>query len=197
MRRPFTIAAVILETVVLATALIPGTALASPATVASNISGTVPGDVLGYGHDNLTDSGWTPAPSQPYDQPAGARCDFALHVQPIHDEVRFKVLATNPDGSSKLELYTGALVLRITNADTGASVDADASGTALIEYGADGSMTWYVVGPVLIGFKEGGGTLPRGLWVIDGVFRLSFSSTGFKTLTMVSGHTENVCDRLA
>jgi hypothetical protein len=173
MRRLFTVAAA-----VLAITLMPGSAQAAPATT-------------------VTWAGWTPSPSQPYDQPAGARCDFPIHVQPIRDEVQFKVLATYPDGSSKQEIYAGALVLRITNTNTGAFYDADASGTAVIDYGTDGSMTWYVIGPVLIGFKAGGGTLPRGLWVIDGVFRLAFSPTGFKTLTMVTGHTDNVCDHLA
>jgi hypothetical protein len=141
--------------------------------------------------------GWVPAPSAPYDQPAGARCDFPIHVQPIIDQVQMKVLATYPDGSSQSELYTGALILRVTNTNTGAFFDADASGTAVITYGTDGSMTWYVIGPVLIGFRPDSGTLPRGLWVINGLFQLAFSPTGIKTLTMVTGTTDNVCNHIA
>jgi hypothetical protein len=140
--------------------------------------------------------GWVPAPSAPYDQPAGARCDFPIHVQPITDQVQMKVLATYPDGSSKSEIYTGALILRVTNTNTGAYFDADASGTAVINYGTDGSMTWYVIGPVLIGFRADSGTLPRGLWVINGLFQLTFSPSGIKTLTMVAGTTDNVCNHI-
>jgi hypothetical protein len=164
--------------------LIPGPAFAASTTT------TAPAALAPSG------SGWVPAPSAPYDQPAGARCDFPIHVQPITDEVQKKVLSTYPDGSSRSEIYVGALVLRVTNTNTGTFYDADASGTAVINYGTDGSMTWYVLGPVLIGFRADSGTLPRGLWIINGVFQLSFSPSGFKTLTMVVGTTDNVCDHI-
>lgn len=140
--------------------------------------------------------GWIPAPQASFDLPAGARCDFAIHSEPIVDEVRKLVLDTFADGKPKRELYAGALILEVTNTETGAVTQADASGTAMIEYGTDGSMTWYVVGPVLLGFKEGAGTLPRGLWVVDGVFTVEFTPTFYKTITMVHGTTHDVCTDL-
>ncbi|MER7893145.1 hypothetical protein ABTX15_25320 [Micromonospora sp. NPDC094482] len=139
---------------------------------------------------------WEPAPQEPFEQPAGARCDFAVRVQPVVDEVRKLVISEYPDGSPRRELYTGALINDVTNLETGATTKVDASGTSLIEYGTDGSMTWYVTGPVLFGFRENGGTLPRGIWVIDGVYVVEFSPTLEKTVTMVYGTTHDVCTDL-
>ena len=53
-----------------------------------------------------------------------------------------------------------------------------------------------MVGPVLLGFREGGGNLPRGLWVVDGVFTVEFSPTFVKTVTMIHGTEHNVCTDL-
>lgn len=142
--------------------------------------------------DSLHD-GWVPAPSAPWDLPAGVRCDFAVHGEPIVDEVRKKVLATNADGSPKTEVYVGDLVIRVTNVETGAWFDADASGQAVIDYRADGSMVWYVHGPVLVGVAENGGNLPRGLYIIDGLYTLEISPTGYKTVTMAYGTTDSIC----
>ncbi|WP_141715141.1 hypothetical protein [Micromonospora rhizosphaerae] len=85
---------------------------------------------------------------------------------------------------------------RVTNTATGASTLVDAGGSAMVEYGTDGSMTWYVTGPVLFGFGENAGTLPRGLSNIDGQFVVEFSPTFYKTLTMVNGTAYNVCTDL-
>ena len=137
--------------------------------------------------------GWVPAPQEPFELPAGARCDFAVRVQPVVDEVRKLVLETYPDGSPKREIYTGALISEVKNLETGATSFADASGSALVVHGTDGSMTWYVVGPVLLGFRENAGSLPRGLWLVDGVFRVEFTPTFEKTITMVRGTTHDVC----
>ncbi|MGN9810510.1 hypothetical protein ACTMSW_14255 [Micromonospora sp. BQ11] len=137
--------------------------------------------------------GWVPAPQEAFELPAGARCDFAVRVQPIVDEVRKLVLDTYPDGTPRRELYTGDLINRVTNLETGATSTADASGTSLVEYARDGSMTWYVTGPVLLGFRENAGSLPRGLWIVDGQFVVEFTPTYDKTITMVRGTTHNVC----
>lgn len=140
--------------------------------------------------------GWVPAPQAPFDQPAGARCDFAIHSESVRDEVRKLVLDTDPDGSPRRELYAGDLIVEVTNTESGATTEVDAGGTALIEYHPDGSQTWYAHGPALFGFRADGGTLPRGYWLVDGVYRMEFSPTFYKTLTMVHGTTHNVCDDL-
>ncbi|SCF22424.1 hypothetical protein GA0074695_4509 [Micromonospora viridifaciens] len=140
--------------------------------------------------------GWVPAPQPPFSQPAGARCDFPIRVEAVVDEVRKLVLATFPDGKPRREIYQGALLSRVTNTATGASTLVDAGGSAMVEYAEDRSMTWYVTGPVLFGFGENAGTLPRGLWNIDGQFVVEFSPTSYKTLTMLHGTTHDVCTDL-
>jgi hypothetical protein len=92
-----------------------------------------------------------PAPSPPFDRAAGAVCDHAVHGEPVVDEVVKRVLDTFADGSPRRELYRGALVIRVTDTATGTSYDADVSGTALVDHRPDGSMTWRVIGPVLLG----------------------------------------------
>lgn len=142
--------------------------------------------------------GWEPAPSAPWDVPAGARCDFPVHGEPVVDEVVQRVLTSHPDGSPKQVAYKGDLVIRITNTDTGSTYDADASGSALVEYGTDGSQFWYVLGPVLVGFAEGGGNMPRSLYLIDGVYTLDISSDGYKSVDTRSGTTTtDLCARVA
>ena len=137
--------------------------------------------------------GWEPVHYEPYELPAGVRCDFPVRGEPIVNQVRKRVLETYPDGSPKREAYTGDLVMRITNLDSGAHTDVDASGDAVIEYREDGSMIWYVKGPVLVGIGENGGNLPRGIWRLDGVYTVEFSSTGYRTVTMARGTTHDVC----
>ncbi len=143
-----------------------------------------------------TGGGWVPAPSAPWTTPAGARCDFAVHGEPVVDEVVKRVVATNPDGSVKSAAYKGDLVVRVTNTATSAAYDADASGSALITYGTDGSQHWAVAGPVLIGFGENAGSLPRGLYIVDGLYTLDISPTGYKTLTMPRGSVDSLCARI-
>lgn len=142
--------------------------------------------------------GWEPAPSEPWDVEAGVRCDFAIHGEPVVDEVRKLVLQTHPDGTPKRELYTGDLVVRITNVESGKSVDADAGGDAVMEYRSDGSMSrWYVHGPVLVGFGADAGNLPRGMWIVDGAFTIDFTPEGAKNITMAHGSQQNMCDAIS
>lgn len=140
-----------------------------------------------------TAKGWEPAPSAPWDVGAGVRCDFPVHGEPVVDEVVRRVLSTYPDGSVRRVAYQGDLVVRVANTETGASYDADASGSAVVEHRPDGSQLWAVHGPVLVGVGEGRGTLPRGLYLVDGVYSLEISPTGFKSVRLLHGTTDDLC----
>lgn len=148
----------------------------------------------------VTAGGWVPAPSAPFDVAAGARCDFPVHAEPVVDEVKTKVLARYPDGSTRREAYVGDLVYAYTNTDTGETLEADLGGSALVEIEPGGTLTtnstWYLVGPAGFGFREGGGNRPRGLWVFDGVYRVAFDATGVKTVTMYHGAERDLCTEL-
>ncbi|WP_030245255.1 hypothetical protein [Streptomyces sp. NRRL S-455] len=143
-----------------------------------------------------TGVGWEPAPSAPWDTASGVRCDFPVHGEPVVDEVVRRVLSTHPDGSVRRVAYQGDLVVRVTNTDTGASYDADASGSAVVEYRRDGSQAWAVHGPVLVGVGEGQGSLPRGLYIVDGVYTMDISPAGHKTVRLLHGTTDDLCARI-
>lgn len=141
-----------------------------------------------------TGRGWEPAPSAPWDVAAGARCDFPVHGEPVVDEVVQRVLSTYPDGSPRRIAYKGDLVVRVTNTETGAHHDADASGSALVELRRDGSQFWTVAGPVLVGVAEG--SLPRGLYIVDGVYTMDISASGHKDVRLLHGTTDDLCARI-
>jgi hypothetical protein len=140
-------------------------------------------------------SGWTPAPTPPFDRAAGEVCDFPIHGVAIVDHVVTEVLTSYPDGTIKRDAFKGPLIIRVTNTLTGKYFDADASGSAIVDHATDGAQTWYVAGPIMANFREGAGNLPRGLYLIDGLYRLVITADHHLTLTL--GHTDNVCDHLA
>ncbi|MFF5310217.1 hypothetical protein [Streptomyces massasporeus] len=186
---PLALAAVLLGTQpAAAAATAPGTPPASTA----NTPRTQPA----FTATRPTAPGWEPAPSAPWDVGAGVRCDFPVHGEPVVDEVEQRVLSTHPDGSVRRVAYRGDLVVRVTNTATGASHDADVSGSAVVEHRPDGSQFWAVRGPVLVGVGEGRGTLPRGLYVVDGVFTMDIGADGFKDVRLVHAATDDLCARL-
>ncbi|MEV6345628.1 hypothetical protein [Actinoplanes sp. NPDC051851] len=138
-------------------------------------------------------SPWEPLPSPTLDLAAGETCDFAVHGDPIVDEVVVKTVATYPDGSPKVQLAKGPLVFRLTNLATGTTTDADAGGSAVFELHPDGSRVWHVIGPVLAPLREGTSNIPRGIWTIHGVYDIDFSPTNFKTITLRYGRLHDVC----
>lgn len=183
---------------VIASAAIGSLVCAAAPAAATSVAAPSPHPTIDIAPTHAPSSDWEPAPSAPWEVPAGVRCDFPISGVPVVDEVKKLTLQSYPDGTPKRELYTGALVIRITNLDTGAQTDADASGDAVIEYRPDGSMSrWYVRGPVLVGVGEDGGNLPRGMWIVDGIFTIDFTTDGKKNIHMVQGTKHNVCDDIA
>jgi hypothetical protein len=167
-----------------------GAAVAAPILAFAPLAAAPPaGAATGHG-------GWEPAPAAPFDRAAGVLCDGPVHAEPVRDEVERKVLATGTDGEPTREAYRGALVIRVTDTATGRHVDADAGGSAVVDHHPDGSTTWLVAGPVLVGMPEGGGSLPRGLYVIDGLYRMDISAGGYKDVHLAIGTARNLCPRL-
>ncbi|GLI00471.1 hypothetical protein Pa4123_57470 [Phytohabitans aurantiacus] len=148
-----------------------------------------------------TGGGWVPAPSSPWEVPAGARCDFPVRAEPVVDEVRTRVFERYPDGSTKREAYVGDLVLKVTNVASGASVEVDLSGSAMVKIAQGGTVVsdsvWAVVGPALFGFREGGGNRPRGIYVFDGLYTIAFDAASYKTVTMYHGTERELCAELS
>ncbi|MFK4594684.1 hypothetical protein [Streptomyces pristinaespiralis] len=181
------------------------TAVALAAVAATTLMGAAPASAAGQaarsagaeaGLGSGLDTGWEPSPSAPWDVAAGLRCDFPVHGEPVVDEVVRRVLETHPDGRPKLVAYKGDLIVRVTNKETGDSYDADVSGTAVVDHRTDGSQFWSVLGPVLVGVGEGAGNLGRGLYVVDGVYTIDISSSGYKEVTMAHGSTTDICEQI-
>ncbi|HEV7962576.1 MAG TPA: hypothetical protein VGP57_08585 [Actinoplanes sp.] len=47
--------------------------------------------------------------------------------------------------------------------------------------------------PVLAAFKDGASNIPRGVWTINGVYEINFSTTNFKTVTIFRGGVHDIC----
>ncbi|TNM30981.1 hypothetical protein, partial [Streptomyces sedi] len=157
------------------------------AAVAALLLGAGAPPAAGATVDGAEAGGWEPAPSAPWEMPAGERCDAPVTGVPVVDEVERLVLSTHADGTPAAVVYRGPLVVRVTHAETGAAHDTDIGGTALVRYGTDGSEHWSVAGPVLVGVAENGGNLGRGLYTVDGLFTLEIDPDGYRTVTRVAG----------
>lgn len=139
--------------------------------------------------------GWEPAPSSPATAPAGSRCDFAVHLDQVVDDVQKRVLATYPDGSVQREEYKGPLIVRVTNVDTGKSVDVNASGHAFVDYHPDGSYTWSWTGPVLMGFGDASNHA-KGLYLLTGEYIVDFVD-GYRLVRYAEGAERDLCAELS
>jgi hypothetical protein len=180
MRRTLLVARTSAATLGLA-ALVATVSLAMPAAADSNA----------YGN-----SGWEPTPSAPLDVPA-VFCTFPVHVGIAKDAVKGRVLANYPDGSVKQEEFNGPLILPLTNMDTGKSIDVNASGSAVVDFGQDGSQVWHIAGPVLFGFRMGSNTNHQaGLFLLAGKFTVEITATG-RTVTEAQGDDRDLCGALS
>ncbi|HEY2792450.1 MAG TPA: hypothetical protein VGJ28_08850 [Micromonosporaceae bacterium] len=141
--------------------------------------------------------GWFRVPNPPFDVAAGVECAFPIHAVAIVDQVYGKTLQSYPDGSPEQQAFVGPLVVRVTNTDNNRSYDANASGSAIVHYGTDGSQTWDVVGPVLLNVKAGRSNLAQGIWIVNGIYQLVFPATGPNSVHLVRGTELNVCNKIS
>jgi hypothetical protein len=161
--------------------LVATVSLAMPAAADSNA----------YGN-----SGWEPTPSAPFDVPA-VFCTFPVHLGIAEDGVKGQVLATYPDGSVKQEEFNGPLILPLTNLDTGKTISVNASGSAIVDFGQDGSQVWHTAGPVLFGFRAGSNTNHQaGLFLLAGEFTVEITVTG-RNVTEAHGSESDLCASLS
>lgn len=144
------------------------------------------------------DGGWEPFRTAPFRLAGGTRCPFGLVGTPVRDRERIHTLAYFPDGSPKVQQVAGPLVVRYTNADSGATVRRDLTGRATISYGGDGSFTETLDhGSLAVGLAatDPGGP---GFFVLTGTgFRLHVSAEGGRTLFLGTGRVEDLCTTLA
>jgi hypothetical protein len=140
---------------------------------------------------------WEPYRTSGFTASAGQLCDFPLRSEPVLDEEMVATLSTFPDGAPRVQAFKGALHVRLTNLESGASTVEDLSGKALVHYFADGSYTMYLYGPVGVGFQPGD-AYATGFYVLDG-FHVVHTGPGRTDRRIVAdaGTEHDVCEELA
>jgi hypothetical protein len=139
---------------------------------------------------------WEPYRTQGFTSPAGQLCDFTLQSEPIADEEMVATVSRFSDGSPRVQAFRGRLVVRYTNAASGATVDQDLSGHAVVRYFEDGASTMYTYGRVGVGFRETD-PYPRGMYTLDGFHVVHTAADRDPRDMVLDGGTEhNVCDDL-
>src|SRR4051794_30485302 len=132
-----------------------------------------------------------PVPS-PVDEiiPAGLKCSFPLGVQLLTNREKSLTFA---NGS---QLVTGTLKLRLTNADTGESLDVNASGPGRLTVDGDLLHVKQLGGSLqIIGVAEAGG--PGAIFTNGHVVYDIDLTTGHSLFLDVRGRLVNLCDELA
>jgi hypothetical protein len=142
-------------------------------------------------------SPWQPFHTQPFTQPAGVVCSFAVRGDILKDHELVRTLATNPDGTPSEQEFVGPLIIRFTNLATGASVDSNLTGTGFFFYDPDGTIRGNGRGHIAIGVHIGNPTSPPGEWVLTGKFVFVLGGDGTRTLHVQGGTQENLCETLA
>lgn len=143
-------------------------------------------------------SPWTPYEGSGFEVPAGEICEFELHGELLSDKERYRVVETYPDGSTRREEWTGQLLFRYLNVETGESIERNLTGRGDFVYYEDGS--WSLVnvgGHIGVGLHPGDDP-EKGYYVISGAgYELHQDPTGHRTLFPGSGNAENICETLS
>ena len=168
---------------------------------AAGVSATVAGAVLigGMPGAGASQPGpWQPFRSTPTSFAAGVVCPFAETGVPVADEERFRNLATYPDGTPQEQQFTGLLKFKYTNLANGKTVVRNETGTALVFFATDGTITFQGQGHIGISVPVSNPpSTPSGEWVLTGTFDAVLHPDGTKDFTLEHGTAENLCDTLA
>src|SRR5438093_10707599 len=96
---------------------------------------------------------WEPTYQGAITAPAGTVCPFAVSAEPVGQRLQIRYHydeAGNPDGYQ----VGGLLIGRITNTETGASVERNLSGLGTVMFNPDGSWNAVVEGNFLVFFRS-------------------------------------------
>jgi hypothetical protein len=138
---------------------------------------------------------WEPTFQGPISVAAGVVCPFAVSAEPVHEDLAVRY---HYDDTGAIDAYQfkGPLVARITNVESGASVDRSLSGFGTVTPHADGSYDAVFEGGLLL-FMGSGDSPSSELLLLTGRTELHGSPTGAKTVVSASGQSEDLCQTLA
>jgi hypothetical protein len=136
-----------------------------------------------------------PVTSEPFVEPAGVVCPFALDVTfPYQRETETDYY--NSSGQLTRSVVTGPLFAQYTNEATGATVERNSSGRGEFIYNADGSTTAIFDGHAGVGFHTTDN--PAGKYLVfSGHAVVQIASSGHKDLTQLNGTAEDICQTLS
>jgi len=139
--------------------------------------------------------GWRPTHTDPFEFAAGALCPFGLKGDIQYDREYTRVTESYPDGSPKIEEFTGPLGIRFHNEATGKFIDRDITGfTRLLRQG-DGSRVFSMWGNNVAPIYPGTGVV--GDYVTHGYFVFVVHADKSREYTVGQGASEDICKTLA
>jgi hypothetical protein len=124
-------------------------------------------------------------------------CAFDVFIEPLTNR-EIQTTFFDRAGEPRLFLVTGALKLRLTNVDTGKSIDVNAPGPGRFIPQDDG-LTQVTEGPWVLFFPAGTfpGTPDAQLLFVRGRTVTEFDAAGNPTLISLRGYVEDLCAALA
>jgi hypothetical protein len=144
------------------------------------------------------DSPWTHYRAQDFSLDAGTACGFAISSEVVKDKERYRTTAYFEDGSPRYQEFTGQLVVRFTNLESGESVVRNLTGRGDFEYFADGGFALHDRGGHFAAAMYPGDDPGPGVYVVSGRgWTLRGYADGSRELIAGKGTVENVCDTLA
>jgi hypothetical protein len=140
---------------------------------------------------------WVPEPEEDFTLPAEF-CGFEVDAHILEVNEFAKTVTTYPDGSPQTQLFKGPLFIRFTNAETGKSIDRNASGNAFENLGPDGSLQTLTItddGSHFVTRLPPGSQPSKGLFLVGGEWSsLVVNDDGTRSLFLgPDGSAENLC----
>ncbi len=143
---------------------------------------------------------WTRYHQADFSYAAGEACSFGVHAKVVRDREYYKNVAFYSDGTVKIQLFKGPLVVNYKNDATGKTIRKNLSGRAFEEFNPDGSFSSITVQSGHFGTSLPAGSQPaKGLYRVGGRWSsLTINPDGTRTVVLgPHGTIENLCVELA
>jgi len=173
--------------------------LASSASPASTASSTSPDKAAGSA--TSAEPPWVPFPEEDFTYRAD-RCGFDVNVHIVKAGEFVKTVTTFSNGNPQTQLFKGPLIMQFTNAETGTSIERNASGRAFETFGPDGSFKSLTIqndGSHFVAGLPPNSDPGPGIYLVSGEWStLVISDDGTRNLVLgPNGSAENLCIPLA
>lgn len=143
------------------------------ATVAAGVavmaSATLTTTAVASTADVAVDGGWQRYYQEDFTVAAGVGCDFEVAAKVMYDREYVKTISRYQDGSPRVLLFRGPLIIQYTNTENGTKVLRDQDGVATEKFNRDGSFASIkVISGHFGGVVPADSNLDRGIYYIGG-----------------------------